>query len=116
VHCWSGGLDPSDFSLRIDFEWDTTKPPSVMAVFREARRLLFSQLINERLKYPFRVAANRGSFYATFRAELTDAEKKEIQDAARYVCERINTLPLDRPTHGSVAECKEAMNLILADG
>jgi hypothetical protein len=30
VHTWSGGFDPSDFSLRIDFEWDTTKPPSVM--------------------------------------------------------------------------------------
>jgi hypothetical protein len=30
VRAWSGGFDPSDFSLRIDFEWDTTKPPSVM--------------------------------------------------------------------------------------
>jgi hypothetical protein len=29
VRSWSGGSDPSDFELRIDFGWDTTKPPTM---------------------------------------------------------------------------------------
>lgn len=29
VGTWSGGSDPSDFELRIDFGWDTTKPPTM---------------------------------------------------------------------------------------
>lgn len=88
---------------------------SAMGTFRESRRLLFAQLSNERLHYPFRVAANWGALYNAFRSELSVAERKEIQDAAAYVCERIEALPLDRSTHRSVVECKQAMNGILAD-
>src|SRR6266567_5399228 len=29
VHSWSGGSDPGDFELRVDFGCDTTKPPTV---------------------------------------------------------------------------------------
>jgi hypothetical protein len=29
VRNWSGGIDPNDFQLRIDFGWDTTKPPTM---------------------------------------------------------------------------------------
>lgn len=30
VRAWSGGSDPHDFELRIDFGWDTNLPPSLM--------------------------------------------------------------------------------------
>jgi hypothetical protein len=30
VRNWSGGSDPNDFELRIDFGWDTRLPPSMM--------------------------------------------------------------------------------------
>ena len=89
---------------------------SAMTAFRESRRLLFSQIGNERLHYPFRVAANWGPFYTAFRLALTEAERKEIRDAAAYVCERIDALPLDRSIHRSVTECRQAMRAILADG
>jgi hypothetical protein len=89
---------------------------SAMAVFRDSRRLLFAQFVNERLHYPFRVAANWGDFYSTFRSTLTEAEKKEVRDAAKYVCEKIGALPPDRAAHRSVVECREAMDLILGDG
>ncbi len=88
---------------------------SAMGVFREARGLIFAQFVNERLHYPYRVAANWGTFYTTFRAGFTDAEKKEIRDAAAYVSKRIEALPPDRSSHRSVTECRQAMQLILAD-
>jgi hypothetical protein len=88
---------------------------SAVAVFRESRKLLFAQLANERRHYPFRVAANWGTFYTTFRSGLSEAEKKEIRNAAGYVVKRIEALPTDRAEHRSVRECRDQMQFILAD-
>jgi hypothetical protein len=86
-----------------------------MDAFREARVLIFSQLTNERLHYPFRVASAWGTFYTFFRPVFTDAEKAEIRDAASYVKGRIENLPDDRVAHRSVLNCWDAMELILND-
>ena len=88
---------------------------AAMPVFREARALLFQQLVNERLHYPYRAAARWGAFYSTFRANLSEAEKAEIRDGAAYVCKRIAALPPDRSGHRNVVECRETMQVILAD-
>ena len=88
---------------------------SAMSAFREARALLFAQFGNERLHYPFRVAANWRTFYTTFKGGLSGAEKAEIKDAAAYVLKRIEGLPADRAAHRSVVECRETMEFIIAD-
>ncbi len=98
---------------RVIFKRDHS---AAMSAFREARALLFGQLGNERLHYPFRVAANWRGFYSTFRGSLTEAEKGEIGEAAAYVLKRIQTLPADRAAHRSVVECREGMEFIIADG
>jgi hypothetical protein len=97
---------------RIIFKRDFA---AAMEVFREARQLLFSQLVNERLHYPYRVASLWGKFYSTFRDGLSAEEKKEIRAGATYVCKRIEALPSDRSSHRSVIECWEAMQSILSD-
>jgi hypothetical protein len=88
---------------------------SAMAVFRETRGLLFAQLVNERLHYPYRAAAHWGAFYETFRTTLSEKDKAEIKDAAGYVSKLINGLPPDRSNHRSVIECWRAMQQILND-
>jgi hypothetical protein len=88
---------------------------SAMAALREARGLLFPQLVNERRHYPYRAASLWGTFYATFRDVLSEAEKTEIRNAAAYVCKRIEGLPIERSSHRDVVECWDAMHLILAD-
>ena len=88
---------------------------SAMAAFREARGLLFPQLVTERRHYPYRAASLWGTFYATFRDVLSEAERTEIRNAAAYVCKRIEGLPIERSGHRDVAECWDAMHLILAD-
>jgi hypothetical protein len=86
-----------------------------MSAFREARALLFGQFGNERLHYPFRVAANWRNFYTAFRTVLSAGEKHEVKEAAAYVLKRIEALPADRAAHRSVVECREAMQFIVTD-
>jgi hypothetical protein len=88
---------------------------SAMETFRESRVLIYSQLQNERRHYPYRVAAHWRAFYSTFRESLSAAEKSEIQNAAAYVCKRIEALPPERSRHRSVIDCWDAMQFILAD-
>jgi hypothetical protein len=88
---------------------------AAMSAFREARVLIFSQLTNERLHYPFRVAAAWGTFYTFFRDDFSKGDKAEIRDAAAYVTKRIQALPSDRAAHRSIVDCWNAMQLILND-
>jgi hypothetical protein len=88
---------------------------SSISVFRESRKLLFSQMTNERLHYPFRVAAKWAEFYFVFKATLTQSQKEEIKRAATFVIEQISKLPTDRQSHRGVVECWEAMHQIVND-
>lgn len=91
-------------------------PSKAMPSFREARKIIFEQIQNERLHYPYRVAATFWDFYNFFSNALSVEHKSEILRAAKYISERIEKLPLARQRNRSVVECWEAMQKIMHAG
>ncbi len=86
---------------------------TAMNAFREARKIIFSQIQNERLHYPYRVAKTFGIFYDTFVSEMDSQQKEEIKRAAKHIVSRIETLPEMRQENRIVEECWRAMQQIL---
>ena len=84
-----------------------------MKSFRQARKLIFEQVKDERRHYPFRVATNISEFYDTFASVLTAEEKQEIARAAKQIGDRIGSLPDDRQQQKYVIECRKAMARVL---
>jgi hypothetical protein len=80
---------------------------------RETRKFIFEQIETERRHYPFRVAKIVAEFYDTFAGLLSEADKKEIAAAARYVLSRIEVLPDERQEQRYVIDCREAMQHVL---
>lgn len=89
---------------------DSTK---CMLAFRKAREILNEQMKQERMHYPYRVAASYGDFYETFAPMLELAQRDEIAQSATFVAKRIEALPADRRMHRSVSDCYKAMRRIL---
>jgi hypothetical protein len=89
------------------------EPAQSMPAFREARKIIFNQIQNERLHYSYRVASTFGQFYDAFGPQLNDQEKDEIKRAAKRIADRIETLPEMRQHNRNVEECWRAMQHIL---
>ncbi len=88
-------------------------PVRAMPAFREARKIIFAQLQNERLHYPYRVARTFGEFFQVFATRMTEAQKEEIKRAAKHISERIEKLPESRRQQRAVEECWRAMQEIV---
>lgn len=88
-------------------------PSKCMATFREARKIIFAQIGNERLHYPYRVAHQLGEFYDAFAPSLDENQKAEIKRAAKFIADRIEKLPLGRQHHRNVAQCWNTMRRII---
>lgn len=84
-----------------------------MLDFREARKIVFGQIQNERLHYPYRVASTFGQFYDCFASDLSPQQKEEIKRAAKHISDRIESLPEGRQQHRHVEDCWRAMQKIL---
>jgi hypothetical protein len=84
-----------------------------MPAFRQARKIIFTQIQKERLHFAYRVASTFGQFFATFAPQLKDEEKDEIKRAAKHIVDRIETLPETRQQNRNVEECWRAMQEIL---
>lgn len=84
-----------------------------MADFRSARTILFGQMENERLHYPYRVAAVLGDFFSTFANLLKPEDREEIVRAARNISERIGKLPRSRQQNETVDRCRRVMEEII---
>ena len=82
-------------------------------VARKARLILFQQIANQRLHYPYRVATALGEFYDVFAPALSQENKEEIRRAAKYIAERIEKLPDFRQRKEHVVKCWEEMQRIL---
>jgi hypothetical protein len=80
-----------------------------LKLFRDARKIIFEQIQTERLYYPYRVATRIGEFYDTFVGVLTDPERDEILNAAKYIERRIAGLPPQLQHQRYVAECLATM-------
>lgn len=90
------------------------RPDSAMTMFREARQLIFDQVRNERLHYPYRVAALIGDWFDAFGDRVTPDERNEVKRAAGFIAARITELPEERQTHKDIAHCLRRMQAILA--
>lgn len=88
---------------------------SGMPAFRKARTIIFQQIANERLHYPYRVATTVAEFYDSLASTLDKAQKEEIARAAKFILERIEQLPPDRQEQRHVADCWVAMGRILEE-
>jgi hypothetical protein len=84
-----------------------------LELFREARAIINRQLQNERLHYPFRVAASYQDFVDQFGSRLNPEGCSEIAEAAEHVLERIAQLPEDRARHPAVRKCGDAMEYVI---
>jgi tetratricopeptide (TPR) repeat protein len=84
-----------------------------MTAFSEARKLIYGQIVRERLHYPYRVAAMFADFYDTFASRLTPPQRGDIKRAAQYISDRISILPDDRQKQRYVEECWNNMQRIL---
>jgi tetratricopeptide (TPR) repeat protein len=84
-----------------------------MVAFRSARKILYEQMHNERLHYPYRVASAIGEFYDAFHRAVSKEHKDEIVRTAKYIIERIEKLPEERQGHRDVIHCWDAMQRIL---
>jgi hypothetical protein len=84
-----------------------------MPAFRNARKIIFGQMENERLHYPYRVAATLGEFYDAFAPSLDMQQRAEIKRAAKFISDRIEKLPRERQNQRSVISCWHSMQRII---
>ena len=84
-----------------------------MTSFRQARNIVQSQIRDDRLHYPYRVARSFHDFYEAFESELDSSHLDEIVRAAGYILRRIEALPESRRKHKNVVECNAAMQRII---
>ena len=82
--------------------------------FRKARQIVESQIKDDRMHYPYRVARSYHDFYEAFESKLSQTRLDEITQAAAFVLKRIESLPEDRKHHKDVAECFSGMQRIIA--
>lgn len=80
-----------------------------MGDFRRARKIIHSQIEQERLHYPYRVALLYRDFYEAFESRLSAGRRAEVGRAAKHVADRIAGLPEDRQRHKYVTECWATM-------
>jgi SIR2-like domain len=88
---------------------------AAMTDFRDARAIIFRQIQNERLHYPFRVATKFGRFYETFASRLTPVDREEIGRAAEFIEYRIKMLPPYRREQRYVSECLLVMRRLIQE-
>jgi hypothetical protein len=84
-----------------------------MTAFRRARNIIFRQVTNERLHYPYRVAANYKEFLDRFAGELASKDIQEIKKAAAKLVENIEDLPSGRKEQKPIRECQKAMEYVI---
>ena len=90
-------------------------PPQAIQAFRKARTIVFQQIGNERLHYPYRVAIGFTTVYDAFAASWNQAQRDEIARAAKHVADQIERLPKARQEQHYVDDCWIAMNRIVED-
>lgn len=88
---------------------------SAMAAFRKARKIIYEQIRNERLHYPYRVAALIGDWYETYSHRLTADARMEVRRAAESMCGTIATLPEARQKQRHVIECFKKLDAIVQE-
>ena len=88
---------------------------SAMTAFRKARKIIYEQIRNERLHYPYRVAALIGGWYDTYSHRLTDDARKEVRRAAEFVCATIAKLPEPLQKQRHVVECFKKLDAIVQE-
>ena len=86
-----------------------------MTAFRKARKIIYEQIRNERLHYPYRVAALIGGWYDTYSHRLTLDARKEVQRAAEFICATIATLPEPLQKQRHVLECFKKLDAIVQE-
>ena len=90
----------------------TASKAEAMELFRSAREILFDQIQDERLHYPYRVAAGFGEFFDKFAKDFTKAELKEIVEAASFVESRITSLLPEMQRNRYVDACTKVMRRV----
>jgi hypothetical protein len=88
---------------------------SAMAAFRKARKIIYEQIRNERLHYPYRVAALVGDWYETYSHRLAEDARMEVRRAAQSICATIATLPDARQKQRHVVECFKKLDAIVQE-
>ncbi|MGJ5813623.1 SIR2 family protein [Paludibaculum fermentans] len=91
----------------------TKEESTCMKNFRDARKLIFEQVVTERRHYPFRVATHLAEFFDTFVAVLSPTHQQEIARAAKHILGRIEALPKERQDQRYVTDCRKAMLHVL---
>jgi hypothetical protein len=120
------------YSLALDQEFDTfqidnhyaryllvaavndTATSDIMDNFRQARDIIYRQVLDERRHHPYRVAIMFQSFVDRFGSTLGKDNLDELTQAASRILERIKQLPSQRQRHRHVADCAKAMEYVLA--
>lgn len=86
---------------------------TAMENFRNARIIINREIIDEKRRYPYKVAANYQPFLDKYRDSLSVGELDEIAMAARDVNQMIGRLSQDRTKHRDVVRCNKAMRYII---
>ncbi len=82
---------------------------------RKARTIVFQQIANDRLHYPYRVAIGFAQFYDAFATALDKPQRDEIARAAKSVLERIEELQGFRQEQRYVEECWTELSRIVEE-
>ena len=83
--------------------------------FREASKIIAREISeNQRLHYPYRVAAEIGNVFTKYRDVFTTAQRHEIISFAKFLLSALERLPEFRKTQRYASDCYSAMQRIVA--
>ena len=86
-----------------------------MTDFRDARRIIESQMRDERqLNFPYRVARLYADFAQGLSDLLTPDEESEVKRAAAAVLEKIDSLVDGRKNHHDVRQCAKDLKALVS--
>jgi hypothetical protein len=83
-----------------------------MANFREAKGILYRQIKNERLHYPYRVAILLQDLIERQGSQLAIAEIEEVAQAATTILKRAESLPHNFRKHRDVQTCEKSLKYV----
>ena len=94
----------------IEEDLDAT---TAMDKFRNARTIINREIIDEKRRYPYRVAANYQPFFDKYHESLSLSNLNEIATAARDINQMINRLSPNDAKHMDISRCRNAVRYII---
>ena len=86
---------------------------SAMENFRQAHTIISRQITNEKLYYPYKVAANYLPFFNRFRNDFSSSQMDEIAASVVYVSNMINRLSIEKVGHKNIIRCDRNLKQLL---